>query len=157
MVSSGLTVIASQVYDLELMQKIAYEHLLPLWKSGTIFALRGEIGAGKTTLVKEFLAACGVVGEVISPTYSYFCQYAASNDIQVYHFDLYRVGSVEAFFQLGFDEILFDSANCVILEWPEVVESLLLGDAMRSRVVWIDILYDLKNAQERRLIISKSI
>ncbi len=157
MLNSDLKVIATRAYDLSMVEKVVRDELLPLWRPGVVFALRGEIGAGKTTLVKKMLAACGVAGEVISPTYSYFCQYVARNDLQVYHFDLYRVGSVEAFFQLGFDEILFDSANCVVLEWPEVIESLLLGDVMRSRVVRIDILYDTKNSQARSLIISKSM
>jgi len=147
----------SSVYEVESTAVIVKEKILPLWEKGTIFALRGEIGAGKTTLSKELLRQLGVFDVVISPTYSYFCRYETTSGHSVYHFDLYRVESVEMFFELGFDEILFDIAHSMVVEWPEVISDLLQDDILRSRVVWIDILYDAKNPQKRDLVVSRFV
>ncbi len=89
-----------------------------------IWILEGTLGAGKTTLVQAMLKEWGVQGPVQSPTYSYVSIYRLA-DKTIYHFDLYRLTSADDFIQAGFDEYLYDEHAVVLIEWPEIVRSLL--------------------------------
>lgn len=95
-----------------------------------IICLFGELGAGKTTFIKGFVA--GVGGEesqiVNSPTFMYLNIYKGNRII--YHFDLYRLQSSDEFLSMGFDEMLFgDGISCI--EWSERIERLLPPNCMR--------------------------
>ncbi len=97
------------------------------YASGGIFLLRGEMGAGKTTFVKVICKALGL-DDTASPTFSLVNHY--SNDKNsVYHFDLYRLKSLEEALDFGFDEYL-EKQDYLFIEWPDVVESLLPDDAI---------------------------
>ncbi len=86
-----------------------------------IFAFTGSLGAGKTTLVRSLLQACGVTGVISSPTFTYVNIYTNNHGQKFYHFDLYRITTVQEFIDAGFDEYLNDQQAYVFIEWPEVI------------------------------------
>ncbi len=113
------------IYSLDELETIATKYLLPEVAAGRIFTFTGFLGAGKTTLIKEFIRQLGVTDEVTSPTFAYVNTYQAPQGVRVHHFDLYRVESIEQFQDLGFDEYLRDSNGICLIEWPEVIAQLL--------------------------------
>jgi tRNA threonylcarbamoyladenosine biosynthesis protein TsaE len=82
-----------------------------------VVTISGELGAGKTTLVRAICAGYGAAAEVTSPTFNLVHQYPAPKSL-IYHVDLYRVQSPEELTNLGWDEMLADDA-LVLIEWPE--------------------------------------
>lgn len=84
---------------------------------GTIVALHGDLGAGKTTLVQAICRGYGVGDEVTSPTYALVHEYAAPRSV-VRHLDLFRLESSADLTNLGFDDMLGDDA-VLLVEWPE--------------------------------------
>jgi len=84
---------------------------------GVSIYLRGDLGSGKTTLVRALLRRAGVAGPVKSPTFSLLEPYAVSR-LQYYHFDFYRFKSPEEFPEGGFEEYFGPGAVCLV-EWPE--------------------------------------
>lgn len=92
--------------------------------SHEFFALYGQMGAGKTTLVKELCAALNTVDVVISPTYAIMNEYHTSSGGSIYHFDFYRLKDVSEAYDLGYENYFFSNSFCFV-EWPEKIESLL--------------------------------
>lgn len=94
----------------------------------TVFALTGSLGAGKTTLATALLAYWGVSADVTSPTFTYVNVYEGETCRTYYHFDVYRLACVDDFIQAGFDEYLYQPNSIALIEWPEVIASLLTHD-----------------------------
>jgi tRNA threonylcarbamoyladenosine biosynthesis protein TsaE len=90
---------------------------------GRVMHLRGELGAGKTTLVRGLLRALGWAGRVKSPTYTLVEAYTVSS-LHFYHFDLYRLEDQSEWLSSGFREYFSTQAFCVV-EWPEKAAGLL--------------------------------
>ncbi|MVN77670.1 tRNA (adenosine(37)-N6)-threonylcarbamoyltransferase complex ATPase subunit type 1 TsaE [Hymenobacter sp. HMF4947] len=90
----------------------------------TVVAFEGEMGAGKTTLIRALCAALGVGDEVSSPTFALVNEYRDGQDKPVYHFDFYRIDSEEEAARLGAAEY-FDSGYLCLVEWPTRVAGLL--------------------------------
>ena len=88
-------------------------------KTIKIVLLRGELGSGKTTLVKSVLKKMGVNECVTSPTFSIVNEYDFSENI-IYHFDLYRIENIEELDVIGFEDYIY-SQNICFIEWPEIV------------------------------------
>jgi tRNA threonylcarbamoyladenosine biosynthesis protein TsaE len=106
-------------------------HLAPGLVGGMVVTLSGELGAGKTTLVRGILRRMGWAGPVKSPTYALVEHYAFSS-LYFYHFDFYRFGDPDEWDSTGFSEYFRPDAVCVI-EWPErVAERLLAVDLALS-------------------------
>ena len=80
--------------------------------------LRGDLGAGKTTLVRYLLKALGVEGRIKSPTYAVVEPYTISGPINIWHFDFYRFNDPDEWEEAGFREI-FASPGLKLVEWPE--------------------------------------
>ncbi len=99
-----------------------------LVKNTAVFALSGELGAGKTTFVKGFLKELGVKKEALSPTFTLLKQYSLSGNWKgwtAYHFDLYRLKSTEDFLNEGFGEIFNEPKSIILIEWPERISDIL--------------------------------
>lgn len=84
----------------------------------TILTLKGNLGAGKTTFTQLLLKSLGSQDEVSSPTYSIVNEYDTPKG-KIFHFDLYRLKSIEEAYDIGIEEYL-DSAYLSIIEWPEI-------------------------------------
>jgi len=81
--------------------------------------LRGDLGSGKTTLVKSILKKMGINDSIISPTFSIVNEYEFAGNI-IYHFDLYRIENIEELDVIGFEDYIYSQNTCFI-EWPEIV------------------------------------
>ena len=114
----------SYSYTLEEVPTLV-DKLKPLFDRANVVTLEGQLGAGKTTLVKELLQSYGVKDDVTSPTFNYVNEYQAADGRKIYHFDLYRLDDLEHFYSAGFDEYLYAPDSLSIIEWPELVLPLV--------------------------------
>ncbi len=89
-----------------------------------VWLFYGDMGAGKTTLIKQFCNDIGVEDNVTSPTFSLVNEYRTHSGETLYHFDFYRIETKEEAEQIGFDEYIYSNAVCLI-EWPEKIANLL--------------------------------
>ncbi|MDQ3016669.1 MAG: tRNA (adenosine(37)-N6)-threonylcarbamoyltransferase complex ATPase subunit type 1 TsaE [Bacteroidota bacterium] len=87
-----------------------------------IILLYGEMGAGKTTLVKQICEEWGVMEPVNSPTFALVQEYESPNRGSIYHMDLYRLEKIQDLEQIGFEEYLL-SGNICLIEWPDLGSS----------------------------------
>ena len=99
----------------------------------SVVAFRGEMGAGKTTLIRAICDALGVTDTVTSPTSAIVNEYRGEGIPPVYHFDFYRIDRIEEAFDFGYEEYFYGGDLCLV-EWPEKIESLLPDDAMTVRI-----------------------
>jgi|TARA_B100000214_G_scaffold235937_1_gene172503 tRNA threonylcarbamoyladenosine biosynthesis protein TsaE len=89
-----------------------------------VVLISGEMGVGKTTLIKELLSLYGVTDNVTSPTFSIINEYLIDNDEVIYHMDLYRVKDTAELENIGFFEYVKSRRTCLI-EWGEMIEELI--------------------------------
>ena len=111
------------IYTLANLSTTASEIISTLSQSPNIWLFRGEMGAGKTTLVKEICQQLGVKGHVQSPTFSLVNEYSTEAGETIYHFDLYRLKNAQEAYAIGIEEYLASGNRCII-EWPEQAEAL---------------------------------
>ena len=89
-----------------------------------VLLFHGEMGAGKTTLIKEICKELGSDDSISSPTFSIVNEYITLNNDTIYHFDFYRINSVEEAYNIGIEDYFYTDAWCLI-EWPSVIKNLL--------------------------------
>jgi tRNA threonylcarbamoyladenosine biosynthesis protein TsaE len=99
---------------------------------GTVIALIGDLGTGKTTLTKAIAEGLGVTETVTSPTFAIIKEYE-SGRMPLYHFDVYRIGGAEDMYALGFEEYFYGDGLTVV-EWADRVEELLPPRAIVIRL-----------------------
>lgn len=101
---------------------------------GTVIAFKGTLAAGKTTLTKGIAEALEIDEVITSPTFTLVSEYEGK--LPLYHFDVYRLDTVEDFLNIGSEEMMYGDGVCAI-EWSEKIESALPKDAI---IIEIEIL-----------------
>ena len=104
--------------------------LLESFPGDRFFAFFGNMGAGKTTLIKEICSQLGVSDNVCSPTFSIINEYINSEGESIYHFDFYRLNNLEETYDMGYEEYFY-SGNYCFTEWSEKIEQLLPDSYIR--------------------------
>jgi tRNA threonylcarbamoyladenosine biosynthesis protein TsaE len=123
------------LFSLDEIDDIA-QKLYDLRHRCAIFTFTGSLGAGKTTLIKVLLKKWGVVEPVTSPTFTYVNAYQNDSDELLYHFDLYRLTTLDQFLDAGFDELLYLPRSWAFIEWPEIIEPLLARQICRVKIMY---------------------
>jgi tRNA threonylcarbamoyladenosine biosynthesis protein TsaE len=111
----------------------AAKQILQYGANAKVFAFYAEMGAGKTTLIKELCRQLGAQGNLSSPTYSIVNEYAAPNDKKIYHLDLYRLKNTEEAIAAGIEEYLH-SGNYCFIEWPQHAEPVLPNNYIKIEI-----------------------
>jgi len=102
-------------------------------KSNNIIAIYGDMGAGKTTLIKSLCRYLGVIETVKSPTFSLINEYSTVNNKIIYHFDFYRINSLNEIFDFGYEEYFY-SGNICFIEWPEIINNFLPKNRLKIEI-----------------------
>ena len=118
---------------LEDLQGVAKE-LIRLGGNRRVFAFFGEMGAGKTTLIREICKVVGVADSVSSPTFTLVNEYLSNTGEPVYHFDMYRIKSETEALDFGIENYLYSGYYCFI-EWPQLIPGLIPDDALKINIV----------------------
>ena len=132
-----------EINNIEELSKVS--DLLISWRDkSNIVAFYGNMGAGKTTLIKNLCSKLGVQDEVNSPTFALVNEYQTDTLDSVFHFDFYRIKSLEEVFDIGYEDYFYGGSLC-LLEWPELIDPLMpehfikveitLGDTDTSRKI----------------------
>ncbi|MCK5815115.1 MAG: tRNA (adenosine(37)-N6)-threonylcarbamoyltransferase complex ATPase subunit type 1 TsaE [Flavobacteriaceae bacterium] len=111
-----------QKYTLKELPEIA-QKIIKKAKS-KVLLFNGEMGSGKTTLIKEITKQLGVVDIASSPTFSLVNEYQTNKGETIYHFDFYRINSEEEAYDIGIEDYFYSNAWCFI-EWGDKVQNLL--------------------------------
>lgn len=114
-------------------------------KNGDIICLCGDLGSGKTAFSQFFAKHMGIKEEITSPTFNIVNQYEI-DDFYFFHFDVYRINSVEEIIDLGYEEYFFSNGICLI-EWADLIK-----DIIPKKATWIYIKKDLEKGENYRLI-----
>ena len=96
----------------------------------SVFAFYGDMGAGKTPLIKAVCEELGVKESVSSPTFAIINEYTSANCAPIYHFDFYRIRKLEEVYDFGYEEYFYSGELCFI-EWPELIEEVLPDNVTR--------------------------
>ena len=92
---------------------------------GSVILLKGDLGSGKTTFCKGFALGLGFKDEILSPTYSILNEYQV-NGKNLYHFDLYRLKSINEFMEIGGLEYLYSQTSISLIEWPNLISDIAI-------------------------------
>ena len=102
-------------------REIGYK-LGKLLKEGSVICLVGDLGAGKTTMTQSLADSLGIEDYITSPTFTIINEYEGK--IPLYHFDVYRIGSSDEMYDIGYDEYVNSNGICII-EWANLIEDIL--------------------------------
>jgi tRNA threonylcarbamoyladenosine biosynthesis protein TsaE len=127
------------------------QHFIPLLAAKRIFTFEGQLGAGKSSFIKEVLKSQGVEGVIASPTFTYVNRYKNKDGVIFYHFDLYRIETLDDFFKAGFDEYLHQEDAYCFIEWPLVIAKLLAQEELALKVLSTRLSYDDSGPELRRV------
>lgn len=119
-------------YTLEEVPALAAE-LLDQFGAERVYALEGDLGAGKTTLVTEMCRQLGVETPTSSPTFSIVNEYDGG-DRAIYHLDAYRIKDIHEALDAGLEDIFADEGRTIFVEWPAVIEPILPPNVVYLRL-----------------------
>ena len=111
-------------------------------KSLKIFLFTGQVGSGKTTMIKSFTKKLSVNNNTSSPTFNIINEYKDDNNKSIYHLDLYRLKSINDLVEIGFEEYI-NSGNYCFIEWPEIADSFFV-----DKYININISINSKNSRD---------
>lgn len=107
-------------------------------KSAFVVVFKGDLGAGKTTFIQGLMKGLGVMGKIMSPTFTLLRSYSLPASLssrkresvtatfkKIHHFDCYRIHKASEIKELGFKELIKDPQNIILVEWPERIKELL--------------------------------
>ena len=122
-----------KIQSLESIHEAAREFIAAMGDN-TVFALYGKMGAGKTTFVKALCEELGVTDVITSPTFAIVNEYRSDETGElIYHSDFYRIKKLSEVYDMGYEDYFYSGALCFI-EWPELVEELLPGNAVKVTI-----------------------
>ena len=110
------------IFSIDQLEEVAQKIIANNPKKVILF--HGEMGVGKTTLIKQLCKTLGVTGATSSPTFSLVNEYEADDNQLVYHFDFYRLNKEEEALDMGIDDYLY-SGNWCFIEWAEKIPNLI--------------------------------
>ncbi|MBJ6146012.1 tRNA (adenosine(37)-N6)-threonylcarbamoyltransferase complex ATPase subunit type 1 TsaE [Hymenobacter sp. BT559] len=143
-----MSTLTIDIPTLEALPAVAQQLAAAIAESGhSVVAFEGEMGAGKTTLIRALGTALGVADDVSSPTFALVNEYRSGQGQPIYHFDFYRIDSEEEAVRLGAAEY-FDSGYLCLVEWPARVAGLLPAAHLQVELV-------VTGSESRRLFITK--
>ncbi|WP_258103322.1 tRNA (adenosine(37)-N6)-threonylcarbamoyltransferase complex ATPase subunit type 1 TsaE [Marinoscillum sp. MHG1-6] len=108
-------------------------YLIELLDSTPVVCFYGEMGAGKTTFIKEVCELLGVEDNTSSPTFSIVNEYLDEHGNSVYHFDFYRIKGIREAQDVGAEEYFYSGDVCFI-EWPELINELIPGEHLEINI-----------------------
>ena len=109
----------------------AAKQFIAAMEDNTVFAFYGKMGAGKTTFIKAVCEELGVTDVINSPTFAIVNEYRSDETGElIYHFDFYRIQKIDEVYDMGYEDYFYSGALCFI-EWPELIEDVLPGDAVK--------------------------
>ncbi|MBK7106192.1 MAG: tRNA (adenosine(37)-N6)-threonylcarbamoyltransferase complex ATPase subunit type 1 TsaE [Ignavibacteriae bacterium] len=115
------TLIQKEIHNLFELDKIAFE-ISNIIKNGDVILLEGNLGSGKTTLVKSICLNYGIEN-VVSPSFAIVNEYFGK--VQIYHFDFYRIKKAEELYDIGFHDYLNNEDSVKFIEWAELFPEIL--------------------------------
>lgn len=122
-----------KINSLEEIKQAAKEFVAAMGEH-TVFAFYGKMGAGKTTFIKAICEELGVTDIITSPTFAIINEYRSDTTGElIYHFDFYRIKKLEEVYDMGYEDYFYSGATCFI-EWPELIEEVLPGDALKVKI-----------------------
>ncbi len=132
-------------FTIQDLPKVAEKVLLNT--SNKILLFYGNMGVGKTTMIKEIAKSLGVTDTISSPTFSIVNEYEINND-KIFHFDFYRIKNEEEVLDIGIEEYFY-SGHWIFIEWPEKIKNLLPIENTKINLI--------KNKNETRTINMKPV
>lgn len=112
---------------------VAARRILECTSGKRILAFYGQMGAGKTTIIKALCKALGAEDIVSSPTFTLVNEYKTSKGTTLYHIDFYRIRKMEEVFDFGLEEYFASGSYC-FMEWPELIEEILPPETVRIMI-----------------------
>ncbi|MCP3659591.1 MAG: tRNA (adenosine(37)-N6)-threonylcarbamoyltransferase complex ATPase subunit type 1 TsaE [Bacteroidetes bacterium] len=103
---------------------VVAEYLIKNYYDIKIWLFQGQLGAGKTSLIKTICSKLNVIDIVNSPTYNIINEYKRENNEYIYHFDLYRLNDFEELINIGYEDYI-DSGFLCFIEWPQIIEKII--------------------------------
>jgi len=117
----------------DVIEEVA-KKLITAYPQSKVFAFYGEMGAGKTTLIKALCRVLDVRDVTSSPSFGLINEYLTGQGDSIYHFDFFRIENLEEVFDIGYEEYIYSGDYC-FLEWPELIEKILPDDAVRLSMI----------------------
>jgi tRNA threonylcarbamoyladenosine biosynthesis protein TsaE len=123
-------------FKLNEIQEVA-KKIVAITANHKVFAIHGEMGAGKTTFIHAFCETMGVTDNISSPTFSIINQYKGKDGRIIFHMDLYRLKDEQEAISSGVEDCLYSGSTCLV-EWPEITPGIFPDDTLHLYITAID-------------------